>query len=112
MHENEISGIIVDCCYKVHIVLCPGLLESVYEEALCIELARKGLNYERQKDISVDYDGVALDKGFRADVIVENKVLVEIKSVEEVKKVFKKTVLTYLKFTKLKLGLLVNFNVS
>ena len=92
MHDNEISAIIVDCCLKVHRILEPGLLESVYEKALCIELSRKGLSFERQKDVPTEYDGVIMDKGFRADVIVENKVLVEIKSVEEVKKVFKKIV--------------------
>lgn len=112
MNENELSKIIVDCCYKLHVNLGAGLLESVYEEILCFELSRHKLICERQKPIPVIYEDIKLDIGFRADLIVENKVIVEIKSVEALAPVHHKQVLTYLKLTNLKLGLLVNFNVN
>jgi len=82
MTENELSKIIVDCCYKIHTVLGPGLLESVYEEVLCYELRKNQLNYRRQLGLPVYYEEVKLDIGFRADIIVEDKVIIEIKSVE------------------------------
>jgi GxxExxY protein len=112
LHENEISGIIIDCCIKVHRNLGPGLLESVYEEALCYELSQKGLSFQRQKEFPVAYENIKLEMGFRADVIVEEKVIVEIKSVENIIPVYKKKLLTYLRLTGLKLGLLINFNVN
>ena len=111
MTENEISSIVVDVCYRIHVKLGPGLLESVYEAILYHELIKRGLNVERQKPLPVIWDGVALDIGFRADLIVENKVLLEIKSVEQIIEIHGKQVLTYLKITKMKLGLLINFNV-
>lgn len=110
MTENEISQIIVDVSYKIHTKLGPGLLESVYEAILFHELVKRGLSVERQKSIPVIWDQVFLDIGFRADLIVENKVIVEIKSVEQVSRVHPKQLLTYLRITKLKLGLLINFN--
>ena len=110
MSENELSRIIVDCAYKIHTTLGPGLLESVYEEVLCYELGKRSLKFERQVGLPVRYDSVKMDIGFRADVIVENRVIIEIKSVETLLPVHKKQLLTYLKITQMKLGLLVNFN--
>ncbi|MCI0448879.1 MAG: GxxExxY protein [Chlorobi bacterium] len=112
MDENALSKIIVDCCYKLHVNLGPGLLESVYEEVLSFELSRHKLSFERQKPIPVIYEDIKLDIGFRADLIVENKVIIEIKSVETLAPVHHKQLLTYLKLTNLKLGLLINFNVD
>ncbi|MDN3674569.1 GxxExxY protein [Flavobacterium branchiarum] len=111
MTENEISAIVVDVCYRIHVKLGPGLLESVYETILNHELLKRGLSVERQKPIPVVWDGINLDIGFRADLIVENKVILEIKSIEQVANVHAKQVLTYLRITKMKLGLLINFNV-
>jgi GxxExxY protein len=110
MRENELSAIIVNCCYHIHTKLGPGLLESVYEEVLCYELLEAGLFFQRQSTIPVYYNELILELGFRADIIVENKVIIEIKSVESIAAVHKKQLLTYLKLTGLKLGLLINFN--
>lgn len=112
MNENEISKIIVDACLKIHKTLGPGLLESVYEEALFYELGKRNLKCERQVTIPVIYENIKMDMGFRADIIVENKVIVEVKSVENTLPVHKKQLLTYLKLAGMKLGLLVNFNVE
>ncbi|KIC00377.1 GxxExxY protein [Flavobacterium sp. KMS] len=111
MTENEISSIVVDTCYRIHVKLGPGLLESVYEAILYFELTKRGLKVERQKPLPVIWDEVKLDIGFRADLIVENKVILEIKSIEQISNVHPKQVLTYLRITKMKLGLLINFNV-
>ena len=110
MTENEIAQIIVNTCYNIHVELGPGLLESVYEEILTYELQNLGLKVERQKPVPVFWKGIRMDIGFRADIIVENKVIIEIKSVELLTPVHPKQLLTYLKITGLKLGLLVNFN--
>ncbi len=110
MAENVISTIIVDKAYKIHIQLGPGLLESVYEEILYYELTKEGLTVERQKPIPVKWDGLKMNIGFRADLIVEDMVIVEIKSVEKVSPVHPKQLLTYLKVADMKLGLLINFN--
>ena len=110
MSENEISKIIVDVSYKIHTQLGPGLLESVYETILDYELTSRGLSVERQKALPVIWNGTKMDIGFRADLIVENKVIIEVKSVEQIAQVHPKQVLTYLKITGLKLGLLINFN--
>jgi GxxExxY protein len=110
MTENELAKIVIDICFKIHKTLGPGLLESVYESALCYELEKLGIPYERQKDMPVPYEDIVLDVGFRADVIVENKLIVELKSIESVLPVHHKIVLTYLKITGKKLGLLINFN--
>ncbi len=112
MKENDITGILVDIFVKVHSQLGPGLLESVYEEAICYELTKRGLNYKRQQGIPVIYDEVKMDIGFRADIIVEDKVIVELKSIEMLAPVHHKVTLTYLRLTKIKVGLLVNFNVN
>ena len=111
MTENEVSAIVVDTCYKIHVKLGPGLLESVYEAILHHELTKRGLSVERQKILPVIWDQINLDIGFRADLIVENKVILEIKSIEQLTDIHAKQVLTYLKITKMKLGLLINFNV-
>lgn len=110
LYENELASIIVDCCYHIHVDLGPGLLESVYEEVLFYELKRIGLNVERQKALPVIWKDIKMDLGYRTDLIVENKVIIEIKSVEDIHPVHPKQLLTYLKLTGLKLGLLVNFN--
>lgn len=110
--ENDLSHIIVGLCLKIHKTLGPGLLESVYEEVLCYELAAIGLSFQRQIGIPVVYSELKMELGFRADIIVENKVIIELKSVEAILDVHKKQLLTYLKLTNLKLGLLVNFNVG
>ncbi|WP_424962996.1 GxxExxY protein [Ekhidna sp.] len=112
MSENELSRIIVDASYQIHTKLGAGLFESVYEEVLNYELISRGLSIERQKGIPVFWNEIKMDQGFRADLIVESKVLIEIKSVENILPVHQKQVLTYLKLTKLKLGLLINFNES
>ena len=112
MTENEISRIVVDISYKIHTKLGPGLLESVYEAILYHELTKRGLNVDRQKSLPVIWDEVFLDIGFRADLIIEDKVIIEIKSVEQIANVHPKQLLTYLKVTGMKLGLLINFNES
>jgi len=110
MTEDELSKIILDTAFDIYFELGPGLLESVYEEILFHELKSKNLYVERQKSIEIDWKGKKLPLGFRADLIVDNKVLIELKSVEKIAPVHSKQVLTYLKLTNLKLGLLLNFN--
>jgi GxxExxY protein len=112
MIENEVSGAIVDAAYKVHTALGPGLLESVYETVMDFELRRRKLQVSRQVVIPVIYEGVVLEEGFRTDLIVEDKVIVELKSVEAVHPVHKKQLLTYLRLADKRVGLLINFNVS
>ena len=112
MTENELATIAVDISYKIHTTLGPGLLESVYEAAFAYELDKRGIDYTRQQGIITKYEEVVLDVGFRADIVMENKLIVEIKSVEHLEKVHHKTVLTYLKLTGIKLAILVNFNVN
>lgn len=112
MHINEISGQIVDAAYKIHTTLGPGLLESVYETVLAHELSRRGFSIRTQVPIPVVYEEVKLELGFRADIIVNDRVLVEVKSVEAIAPVFPKQVRTYLRLINLNLGLLINFNVN
>lgn len=112
MNENELAKIAVDICYKIHSILGPGLLESVYEAAFAYELEKRGIKYSRQQGIIAKYEEAVLDVGFRSDIIMENKLIIEIKSVEHLEKVHHKTVLTYLKLTGIKLAILVNFNVN
>jgi len=109
MTENEISTIVVDACYKIHTTLGPGLLESVYETVLQYELKKRGLAVVTQQVIPIYYDDLQIEQGFRADLIVEQKVIIELKSVEKVIPVHKKQLLTYLRLSNIKLGLLVNF---
>ena len=110
MTENEISQITVNTAYQIHYTLGPGLLESVYEEIMFYELCKQGLTVERQKEIPLIWDELRMEIGFRADLIIENKVIVELKSIETVAPVHPKQLLTYLKVTGIKLGLLINFN--
>ena len=112
MHENAIAKIIVDAAYKIHRGLGPGLLESVYETVLAHELERNGLAVERQKPIPIRYNGLAFEEGFRADLVVGDSVIVELKSVETVSPVHKKQLLTYLRLADKRLGLLINFGAN
>jgi GxxExxY protein len=112
MTENELATIAVDICYKIHTTLGPGLLESVYEAAFAYELDKREIFYTRQQGIIAKYEDAILDVGFRTDIIMENKLIVEIKSVEHLEKSHHKTVLTYLKLSGIKLAILVNFNVN
>ena len=112
MHENEIAKLILDSAFKIHKEVGPGLLESVYEELLAFELGKIGLSVKRQVGIPLMYESIKMEIGFRADLIVENKVIVELKSIEAILDVHKKVLLTYLKLSGLRLGLLINFNVS
>jgi len=112
MHENAIAGKVVDAAYQVHKRLGPGLLESIYTAALEVELSRKGLDYRTEVRVPVVYDGISLNLSFRVDLIVENSVLVEVKAVEARARVHRRQVLTYLRLTGLRLGLLVNFGLS
>ena len=112
MTENELSKIVFDCALKVHRNLGPGLLESSYEECLFYEIKKFGLTVEKQKALPLIYEEVKLDIGYRIDIIVENKLIIEIKSVEVLNDVHFAQLLTYLKLTNCKLGLLINFNVA
>ena len=110
MLENEISEIIIGKAIKIHKVLGPGLLESVYEEILCYELNNCNLICDKQVELPVFYEKIKINIGFRADLIIENKVIIELKSVENIVPVHKKQLLTYLKVSNMKLGLLINSN--
>ncbi len=110
MEQNVITAAVVDAAIKVHRLLGPGLLESIYEEVLHHELLQRGFTCERQKALPVYYDTLKMEVGFRVDLIVEHKIIVELKSVESVTPVFKKILLTYLRLSKLQIGLLINFN--
>jgi GxxExxY protein len=111
MTENEIAQIVVDPAFKIHTTLGPGLLESVYETVLAYELRKRGLTVETQVALPVVYEEIHLEAGFRADVLVERKVILELKAVEAVAPVHKKQLLTYLRLSDKRLGLLINFNV-
>lgn len=110
MSENELSKIIVNTAFQIHTKLGPGLLESVYEEIMNYELISQGLKVERQKPIPVIWNELKMEIGFRSDLIVESKVIIELKSVETLALVHPKQLLTYLRLTNCKLGLLINFN--
>ncbi len=112
MTENELSKIVFDCALKVHQNLGPGLLESAYEECLFYELNKTGVEVQKQKALPLIYEEVKLDIGYRIDIIVENKLILEIKSVEALNDVHFAQLLTYLKLTNCKLGMLINFNVD
>ena len=112
MTENEIARQVVDAAYKIHTTLGPGLLESVYEATMAYELEKRGLPVIRQQPIPVVYESIHLQEGFRADLVVGGTVLVELKSIEEVAPVHKKQLLTYLRLSHRRLGLLINFNVE
>ena len=112
MRENEISREIVDAAYKIHVGLGAGLLESAYEAVMAYELDKRGLRFERQKPISIVYEGIHIKEGFRADFIIEDLVIIELKSVANIAPVHKKQLLTYLRLTNKRLGLLINFNTN
>jgi GxxExxY protein len=109
MDENGIGDVVVDAAVAVHRELGPGLLESVYEVALAYELKERGLRVERQVAVPIAYRGLHFDEGFRADIIVEGKVILELKSVSQITDAHRKQILTYLKLTDMKLGYLLNF---
>ena len=109
MTENEIATVVVDSAFQVHTRLGPGLLESVYEKVLAYEFSKRGLHVVTQRGIPIVYDDLKFDEGFRADLIVEHKLIVEVKSVETIHPVHKKQLLTYLRLADKRLGLLINF---
>jgi GxxExxY protein len=112
MTENELSKVIVDLALKIHRSLGPGLLESVYRAALAFELQKLGLRVSVERPIPAVYEEVHLDLGFRADIVVENKVIIETKSVEALAPIHGKVLLTYLRLADVRLGMLINFNVE
>lgn len=112
MNENELSKTIIGLAIKVHKALGPGLLESAYRESMFYEISKSGLYVEKEKPMPLIYEEVKLDIGYRLDLIVENKLIIEIKSVEALNDVHLAQLLTYLKLSKCKLGLLINFNVA
>lgn len=112
MNVEEVFRMVLDCSFKVHTALGPGLLESAYEECLFYELSELGLKVERQKPLPLIYREVRLDAGYRVDLLVENCVIVEIKSIEAINDVHLAQIITYSKLSNCKLGLLVNFNVK
>ncbi|WP_456441671.1 GxxExxY protein [Caldithrix abyssi] len=112
MTENEISRLILDAAFKVHKALGPGLLESAYEECLFYELKNNDLFIEKQKPLPLIYEEVKLDIGYRVDLFVEKKVIIEVKSVESLNDIHLAQILTYLKLSNCRLGILINFNVT
>ena len=112
MKYEELTSEIIGICIKVHSILGPGLLESVYEEAICYELDKVEIEYKRQPEVQVIYEGIKLGTGYRADLIIEGKVILELKSVETIAPVHPKIVLTYMRLSKIQVGLLINFNVA
>ena len=111
MHINQLSGVIVDILIHMHKELGPGLFESVYEEVLASELDKREIRYRRQQVIPIVYDDVVLvENAFKADIIVDNRIIIELKSIDQLSPVHYKQLLTYLRLTGIKLGLLVNFN--
>jgi GxxExxY protein len=109
MNENDIGAIVIDCAVKLHRELGPGLLESVYETVLAHELEERGLRVKRQVTVPIEYHGIRFEEGFRADLIVDRKVILELKSIERVTNAHKKQLLTYLRLTGMKVGYLLNF---
>lgn len=112
MDINELTGLILNKSYEVHTVLGPGLLESAYEECLCHELIQAGLEVERQKALPIMYKGLKIDAGYRLDIVVNKKVVIELKSVELLHPIHTSQLLTYLKLSNIRYGLLINFNVK
>jgi GxxExxY protein len=112
MEINEITQKIIGCAIEVHKALGPGLLESAYEECLVFELDKAGLSIKRQQPTPVVYKDIKLDCGYRIDILVENSVVIELKVVDEFNPVHEAQILTYMKFSKKKIGLLINFNVT
>lgn len=111
LYEEKLTGEIISAAIEVHKSLGPGLLESAYEECLCRELELREVSFERQKPLPLEYKGVRLDCGYRLDLLVGNRVVVEVKSVEVIAPIHEAQLLTYLRLTGVKVGLLINFNV-
>ena len=109
---EEIASKVIEAAFQVHRELGPGLLEFVYEKCLCYELNEAGLKYESQKPISIKYKGIIFNEALRIDILVENKIVLEIKSVDEFNPLFEAQLLTYMKLTDCRLGFIINFNVS
>lgn len=112
MHENEISEKIIGAAIEVHRILGPGLLESIYEEALCHELHLRGLNFLRQQNVPIPYKGIRLKSDLRLDLLVEDKVIVDLKAKEELSRIDKPKLLSYLRLSEKHLGLIINFHVE
>ena len=112
MDINELSYKVIGCAYDVHKILGPGLLESTYEKCLCFELEKLNIRYERQKELPINYKGMTLDNGYRIDILVEDKIVIELKSVDVLQPIHSAQLLTYLKLSQKPLGLLINFNVT
>ena len=111
MDINDLTGQVIGAAIEVHKVLGPGLLESTYETCLCVELDKRNIPYERQKDIPIDYRGAKVDCGFRSDLIVDDRLIVELKASHNLQPIYEAQLLTYLKLSNIKVGLLINFNV-
>ena len=111
MDINDLTGEVIGAAIEVHRILGPGLLESIYEECLCIEFDKRKIPYQRQKEIPIEYKGTKLDSAHRLDIIVSNNLIVELKACDSIQPVHEAQVLTYLKLTGIKVGLLINFNV-
>ena len=109
---NDITYNIIGCTYEVHKILGPGLLESTYETCLCYELEKQGLKFEKQKELMINYKGTTLNNGYRIDILVEDSIVLELKSVENLLPIHTAQILTYLKLSEHNLGLLINFNVT
>ncbi len=111
-YEELLAKEIVDCAFKVHRQLGPGLLEKIYETCLCYELNKKNIDYKRQVDLPIVYDNIQFDKGLRIDILVENLIIIELKAVDAINAVWQAQIISHLKLTKLHLGFLINFNVA
>ncbi len=111
MDINDLTGQVIGAAIEVHKSLGPGLLESAYEECLCHEFSLRKIPYERQKELPIEYKGVNLDCGYRLDVVVDGKLILELKACENLEPIHEAQLLTYLKLTGIKVGLLINFNV-
>ena len=109
---NDITYKIIGCAYEVHKILSPGLLESTYETWLCYELEKQGVKFEKQKELMINYKGATLNNGYRIDILVEDSIVLELKSVENLLPIHTAQILTYLKLSEHNLGLLINFNVT
>lgn len=110
MKFDDLSNKVIGCALKVHRELGPGLLESTYEQCLCYELSQAGINFERQKELPVRYQGVEIDCGYRIDLLIEGTLIIELKSVDKLERIHEAQLLTYMKLSNIEIGLLINFN--
>ena len=111
MNVNDITGQVIGAAIEVHKTIGPGLLENIYEECICVELSNRGSHFERQKKIEIEYKGIKLESKYRIDILVNNLIVVELNSCDALLPIHEAQLLTYLKLTELKVGLLINFNV-